>query len=93
LPDLVKNRIRESKCPNGTLIAFKKNIDRTGSIDNDPQKEKLEKLVDVEVLDMRWFYNDRKTFINLTTILQNMPIRFIGSKFTTILLEKFWTSI
>ena len=42
---------------------------------------------------MRWFYNDKKTFASLSQILKTMPIRFIGSTFTTSLLEKFWTSI
>lgn len=54
------------------------------------EKNMVSKPVLVEVLDLRWFYADRKNFVAFATILTAMPVNFYSSKFTIVLLNYFW---
>ena len=51
----------------------------------------VEKPVKVGILHMRWFFQNKMTFVTFSQQLQNVPNRFFSSKFMSCLLDQFWS--
>ena len=67
-------------------------------IEEHMQQEKLigtvEKPVNVGILDMRWFYNERKNFVAFSRQLYGeTPLRYYSSQFMQCLLDQFWMEV
>ena len=58
----------------------------------DEDERCIETAVDVHVFDLRWFFNDRKNFVALSQLLNEMPNSFYESMFLGCLLDQFWDS-
>ena len=52
----------------------------------------LKRPVDVTVLSLKWFFNERRNFVALSKSLQNLPNKFYTSDFMRFLLEEYWSS-
>ena len=48
--------------------------------------------VEVLMLDLKWLFRNRKTFVALSTILEDLPNNFYASEFTQNLTKQFWNA-
>jgi len=46
--------------------------------------------VDVRMLDLTWFFSDRKNFVSFTTMLQGLSSKAYSSELVECVLDKFW---
>ena len=44
----------------------------------------------VDMLDLRWFFAERKNFVSFALLLDSIPASFYTSRFTAALLDEFW---
>lgn len=44
----------------------------------------------MSVLDLRWFFNERKNFVTFSMLLKHLPTKFYESKFVECMLSQFW---
>ena len=54
------------------------------------EKDKSTRAITVRVLNLEWFYRDKKNFSAFTTLFDGLPNQVYSSEFLTCLLDQFW---
>ena len=54
------------------------------------KENRVTRAVNVKMINLQWFYRDKKTFVAFTKMLQALPNKVYGTLFVESLLDQFW---